>query len=175
MKIIGTINWFRPFCPNLSQKISISTDLLKKLENYMVQLTYRNFKIYNNRIKNCSGIKHPNFKERFILETDASNFGIGAVLYQSKGIIGYYSKKLSPAQSLYSIIGNESLEVPSALRCFRSIIYKSPILVRTDHSNRKYLSSSKFERCQRWNLRFCEFNIDIEYLKGKKSLCRFTV
>ena len=50
----------------------------------------------------------PNFEHPFILETDASNIGVGAVLSQKIDSvtrpIGYYSKPLSTAQRNYAVI-----------------------------------------------------------------------
>lgn len=46
-------------------------------------------------------LKFPNFGKNFPLQTDASDCGIGAVLYQEHGIIGYYSKKLTASERNY--------------------------------------------------------------------------
>ena len=55
----------------------------------------------------CSGpvLKNPNFSKTFVLQTDASDRGVGAVLSQcgedgEEHSIGYYSRKLLPRENV---------------------------------------------------------------------------
>lgn len=48
-----------------------------------------------NEIKTKAQLAFPDLNEDFHMKTDACDTGIGAVLYQSKGIVGYFSKKLN--------------------------------------------------------------------------------
>ena len=57
------------------------------------------------------------------------------------------------------------------MKHFKDLIYKSKTIVRTDHSNLKFLESSSLQRCQRWYLLLADFDIKIEYIPGKKNNC----
>jgi hypothetical protein len=95
-KIIGCLNWFRTFIPHFSEKIKPLTDMLRNTAKEKINKENKE-KIESliEEIKNASSLKIPNFNERFQLACDASDFSIGAVLYQTKSPIGYYSRKFN--------------------------------------------------------------------------------
>ena len=64
----------------------------------------------------CSGpvLKNPDFSKTFVLQTDASDRGVGAVLSQcgedgEEHLIGYYSRKLLPREEHYATVETECL------------------------------------------------------------------
>ena len=64
----------------------------------------------------------PNFcpsADQFILSTDASATGIGAVLEQSGHVVAYASRTLSASERNYSVIQRECLAIVFALKQFR--------------------------------------------------------
>jgi hypothetical protein len=71
----------------------------------------------------------PDFDKEFILCTDASNSGYGAVLCQERGKdlrpIGYYSKTMSKAQKNYAVIEKELLAVVMGIEHYHKITTKS--------------------------------------------------
>ncbi len=90
----------------------------------------------------------PDYKEPFILCTDASSLGVGALLMQASEsqrphVIPYASRVLNSAESKYSVTHLEALAVVWALKHFRDIIYGYPITVYTDHSAVTQLFSGK--------------------------------
>lgn len=71
----------------------------------------------------------PNFSQPFVVETDASQIGIGAVLMQNKWPIAYWSKKLGVrSQALYT-----------AVTKWKHYLLGSEFIIRTDQISLKYL------------------------------------
>ena len=96
-------------------------------------------------------------KETF-LETDASDYAIGATLYQKhdgrKHPIAFLSKKLSDVETRYPIHDKELYAIVEACRQWRTYLQgnKFPIQVFTDHKNLTWFFSTKElnRRLTRW-------------------------
>ena len=84
-------------------------------------------------------LRFPDFTQEFIIECDTSDFDIGGVLYQKKGVIGLYSRKLTFTESKYHIFEKETLFIISMITALRSIIWERKIRIRTDHSNLSFM------------------------------------
>ncbi|GFT40958.1 retrovirus-related Pol polyprotein from transposon 17.6 [Trichonephila clavipes] len=115
-----------------------------------------------------------NFTEQFILFTDASGVGIGAVLNQNHGPIAFASRTLNKAERNYTLTERECLAVIWALNKFKTYFGSLPVKVITDHvaltklTNGKNLSS----RMIRWALKLSEFDIEWEHRsEGPKRCC----
>ena len=82
---------------------------------------------------------YPDFVRPFVLETDASVQGLGAVLSQ-KHIddqlhpVAYASRALSAPEKNYKITELETLAVVWALQHFHAYLYNREVTVVTDHS-----------------------------------------
>lgn len=78
----------------------------------------------------------PDFNKPFILDTDASDSAMGAVLSQNKGgakkVIAYASRTLSKSDRKYCVTKTELLAVVSIVRYFRHYLYGRKFLMRTD-------------------------------------------
>ena len=108
-----------------------------------------------------------------VLTTDASCYGLGAVLTQTSGgeekIIAFVSRTLSDAEKNYSVIEKEMLACFWATKRLRSFIWGMNYTLRTDH---KPLTTkgSAFERTShrinRWSSRMLEYNFNVEYVQG---------
>jgi hypothetical protein len=85
--------------------------------------------------------------EWFIVDTDASNVGIGRVLFQvqdrNERAIAYYSKTLNKAEKNYCVTRRELLAMVRTLEHLRKYIYKQGFHLRTDRSALTWLMSFK--------------------------------
>ena len=82
---------------------------------------------------------YPDFDLDFVLETDASKDGLGAILSQKKADdklhpVAYASRSTSPAEKHYSVTELETLAVVWAVQHFRAYLYGHNVTVITDHS-----------------------------------------
>ncbi|KFY86131.1 hypothetical protein V498_07592 [Pseudogymnoascus sp. VKM F-4517 (FW-2822)] len=116
--------------------------------------------------------------KRIILETDSSDFAIGACLNQPDENsrfkpIAYYSRKLSPAELNYDIHDKELLAIVVAFEQWRVYLEGSthPVQVWTDHKNLIYFTTTKVlnRRQVRWAETLAAYNFTITYRKGSEN------
>ncbi|GJT36215.1 homeodomain-like protein [Tanacetum coccineum] len=81
----------------------------------------------------------PNFGEEFVIETDASGVGIGAVLQQQGHPVAYLSKTLATKHQSLSAYEKELLVVVMALQKWRGYLLDRHFKIKTDHFNLKYM------------------------------------
>ncbi|KAK7883026.1 hypothetical protein WMY93_029200 [Mugilogobius chulae] len=122
----------------------------------------------------------PDPSSQFVVEVDASDVGVGAVLSQSDPKDGklhpcaFLSRKLSPSERNYDIGNRELLAVKVALEEWRHWLEgaEKPFLVWTDHKNLEYLRSAKRlnSRQARWALFFNRFHFTLSYRPGSKNI-----
>lgn len=178
---IGLLNWFRPYIPNLSKHMKPITDLLslKTTENhskdpYVAHWGSAQTEALNsivNQIEQHIVLSYPNYNSTFELQTDASDYAIGAVLIQPQGIIGIFSKKLLPAEQNYTTEEKELLAIIKALEHFHLYISGVPVIVKTDHRNllidRPQLTKSRAERFKQL---LAGYDVRLQYIPGKDNI-----
>ena len=110
----------------------------------------------------------------FILDTDASNTAIGAVLSQiqegKERVIAYGSRCLNSPEKNYCVTRRELLAVVYFIDYYRHYLVGRKFKVRTDHGSLRWLSSRKNPTGQvaRWIERLAPFQFEIEHRAGKK-------
>ena len=81
-------------------------------------------------------MRNPDFTRTFVVQTNASGTGVGAVLSQGEDDdrpVAYFSRKLLHREKAYSTIGKEFLTVVLALNHFQVYLLGKPFDVQTDH------------------------------------------
>lgn len=117
---------------------------------------------------------YPDFRDPFILATDASNAALGAVLSQVRGgserPIAYSSRQLRGPELNYSATEKELLAVVWATKQYRCYLLGRKFKLITDHAALRWLLSLRdpSSRLTRWSLRLAEFDYDVEHKPGKK-------
>ena len=121
----------------------------------------------------------PDYQKPFKLAVDASDVGVGAVLFQETSDkvekpISYFSKKFDKHQKNYSTIEKECFAILSALQHFDVYLNCAvhPIEVFSDHNPLTFLHKmkNKNQRLTRWSLLLQEYDLVIQHIKGKDNV-----
>ena len=128
-----------------------------------------------NALCDVSVLFLPTLSDVFLLQTDASGHGVGAVLSVCRDgdelPVGYFSRKLKPAERNYSATEPECLAVVQAIDHFAAYLIGRPFTVETDHRALQYLHSSRHlnARLTRWALKLQSYSFNIRYRPGKSN------
>ena len=112
----------------------------------------------------------------FNLQTDASEVGVGAVLFQrgesgDRKIIAYASKKLNPAQGRYSAVERECLAIVWAVDRFRPYLESGKFMLFTDNAALRWLQQARCtnSKLTRWALQLGAFDFEIRHVPGVEN------
>ena len=173
---LGLVGYYRTFIPGFSKIAKPLNDLLRKDTHFCWKDEQKEaFDILKEKLVSAPILRRPDTQEPFILYTDASSFGLGAILSQKQDgkevVIAYASHGTNPAQRKYGATQLEALAVIWAVKHFRHYLIGRPFTLVTDHQALKWLvkidnPSGLFAR---WIARLSEYEIEIVYRPGKKN------
>ena len=110
----------------------------------------------------------------FVVDTDASDVGVGAVLSQlgadGEKVVSYFSASLTKVERRYCVTRRELLAIVRALKQFRYYLSGVRFKIRTDHAALQWLLSFREPEGQtaRWLEFLQEFDFEIVHRAGKK-------
>lgn len=118
-------------------------------------------------------LAYPDLQRPFIVDTDASNVGLGAVLSQEgehgEQVVAYYSRTLSRPERNYCVTRRELLAIVLALRRFRPYLYGQRFLLRTDHASLTWLLNFREPEGQlaRWMETLQDYDFQVQHRPGR--------
>ena len=126
-----------------------------------------------HRLTTSPVLSYPDFAKPFILDTDASYDGIGAVpSQQHKGkevVVAYASCTLSKSERKYCVTRKELLAAVKFIQHFCPYLLCNPFVLRTDHGSLTWLQNFKEPEGQlaRWIEQLQEYHFEIVHRPGK--------
>ncbi len=159
-RFIGMVGFYRKHIINFSKITSPLTDLTRKNQAYKWTVECQQaFEELENLLMKAPILAKAKLSKQFILETDASQRHVAAVLlqYDDEGLprtIGYFSKKLKPTEVRYSTTDREALAIVLACRHFNHYLWGTKFLIQTDHQpiTSVFRQRTKSPRMNRWIL-----------------------
>src|SRR6266498_4314180 len=137
---LGAVGFFRKYIQGFGQ--------ITKSLNEMTSIKFRNcwtpkideaWKELKKRLIEAPILRHLDFTKPFILYTDASKKGVGAILAQHDDeakadyVIEYFNRSLRQAQENWATTDLECLAIVEAVRHFDGYLREKPFIIYTDH------------------------------------------
>ena len=186
---LGFVGYYRRFIKDFSKIAKPIREVITGLENQSKRSAKKTFiewteaadsafehlkKLYTS----TPILAYPDYKLPFVLHTDSSSEGLGAVLYQKQNgklrVIAYASRSVSKSESHYPAHKLEFLALKWAVcEKFHEYLYGSNLFeVYTDNNPLTYvLSSAKLDACgQRWVAKLANYNFTIKYKSGLSNV-----
>ncbi|XP_029902664.1 uncharacterized protein LOC115355879 [Myripristis murdjan] len=174
---LGFCSYYRRFIEGFSQIAGPLHDVVNACvrETWTPQCLLA-FEQLKEKLTGAPTLGYADFSQPFILETDASSLGLGAVLYQEQGgrkkVIAYASRRLRGAEKNdqnYSSMKLELLALKWAVtEKFRGYLLGSKFTIITDNNPLCHLSTAKLGAIeQRWVAQLAVFDFDVKYRPGR--------
>ena len=170
---IGVVGFYRRFIPHFANISAVLTDLTTKgLPNKVrwLEIHQEAFDTLKRAMLSYPILQNPDFSCSFILQTDASDRGFGAVLLQmrqeQKYPIIFISKKLSAREKKYSTVEKECFAIVRSCQSLREYLIGKDFTIETDHFPLQWLHKMKSQnmRLLRWSLILQEYRFTVKHI-----------
>jgi hypothetical protein len=173
---LGLVNFYRPFIKNIAVMQQPLTNLLRDNQKWQwTEIEQKSFDDIKVALTTAPVLGLPDYTKPFILTTDASDLGIGAILSQKQEgkerVISYFSRPLNKAEKNYSITEKEAMAMVKAIMHFRPYLFGRRFTVITDHQALVYLQANRQPtgRLARWQNKLMDFEFDVIFRPGSKN------
>jgi hypothetical protein len=179
---LGTASFSRRFIADYTKMIlpllALDTKEVKSVQNAWSPECEKAFVTIKQAMSTTPVLKHVDYNLPFIVETDASDFALGAVLLQPDVLgsvhlqpVAYASRKLVAAERNYSVYDKELLGLIFAFGKWHQFLFGAahPVRVLTDHSNLQYFQTRQLlsDRHLRWKLFLQNYDFRLLYRPGE--------
>lgn len=174
---VGLASYYRHFVPNFARIAAPLHGLTRKDVAFeWTPCCQEDFECLKDCLTTPPVLAYPRFDKPFVLHTDASGQGLGAVLEQEQEdgqlhLVAYASQAISKHEANYGITDLEALGVVWAAKYFRAYLFGHHSSVFTDHAPLRALLKAKHQsgKMALWAGLIAELNLDIQYRPGRKN------
>ena len=175
-QFLGLASYYRRFVKNFAAIAKPLYQLTEKTARFTwTDKAQAAFEELRQHLVTAPTLIFPDYQRQFILDTDSSDVGIGAVHSQGhedgfERVVAYASRTLSRPERRYCVTRRELLAVVTFIQHFRPYLLGREFLLRTDHGSLTWLTNFKEPEGQlaRWLECLQEFSFEIVHRSGKK-------
>ena len=170
---LGLANFYRRFIHNFAEIAAPLTEFTSsKLTFLWMAQCQQAFDTLHKALISPPVLDYPRKNNQFVVMTDASDNGIGAILSTRRGtVMEYASRVLNSAEKKYTTTEKECLAIVWTVHKFRHFLLGAPFILETDHKPLKWLESAKpsnarSQRLERWALELRAFDFEVVHRPG---------
>ena len=170
---LGLAGYYRRFIPKFATLSAPLVALTKKHAKFVWNdIHVEAFSCLQRLLCEAPVLAYPDFHQPFVLQTDASDLGLGAVLSQvdpfgHDHVISYASRSLSDREKKFSATEKEILAIIFAIDHFRAYLLGAKFTLVTDHSALRWLHSIEAKgRLGRWVMELQEYDFEVRHRPG---------
>ena len=171
---LGLCSYYRRFIKGFAGLARPLTNLTKSNQPFSWgEEQQHSFEALKERLLTPPILAHPNYELPFEIHTDASGYGVGAILVQRQDnqerVISYVSRLMSSAELNYSVSEKECLALVWAVDKFKTYIWGNKVRILTDHHALCWLLKKRnlAGRLARWSLQLQDMDLEIVHRSGK--------
>jgi hypothetical protein len=178
LQFIGLANYFRDHVPRM-------TEMVQPLRKLIPLKAYKGsgklvwtpeaiaaFEYCQQAISNCQELYFLEDTAIPILQTDASDYGIGGYLFMVTNgrvrVVRFFSKALIGPQLNWSVREKECYGIFYGVRLFEDLLDNRPFILKTDHMNLTYLNVTLTGKVLRWKLYLQDKDFHLHHVPGKE-------
>ena len=179
---LGLLNYYHRFLPDVATVLEPLHQLLRKGSKWAwLEQQQTAFEEARELLQSTDLLVHFDPEKELVLATDASDYGVGAVLSHkmkngTERPIGYVSRSLQEAERKYSTLEKEALAIIFGVKKFHQFLYGHRFIIKTDHkplegllNEKKGIPSQAAPRIQRWALTLASYEYEISYKAGQTN------
>lgn len=140
---LGLTGYYRKFVQNYGVISQPLTELLRKDNFHWNPRAEAAFGALKKAMTQSPVLAFPDFSKTFVVETDACDSGVGAVLMQEGRPLAYISQGLAPRHLGLSVYDKELIAVLVVVDKWRHYLENNPFIIRTDHESLQFLKPTK--------------------------------
>lgn len=175
-RFLGMLNYQARYVPDLSSKTQVLRNLTEEKNQFQwTVVEQKSFEELKAILTSTPVLKFFDPNKEIKISSDASSFGLGAVLLQRHDnewmSVAYASRVMSDAETRYAQIEKEMLAISFACEHFHQYIFGQVVEVETDHKPLVSIFKKSLNDCplrlQRLLLRVQKYDLRIGYTPGK--------
>ena len=168
---LGLVGYYRRFIKGYATVAAPLTDLLRKDGFQWGEPKTTSFKALKLHLSTTPVLSLPDFTQTFVVETNAADEGIGAVLLQNGRPICYFSRRLGPRMRAAATYQKELFAIVEAVFKWRHYLLGRRFVIRTDHRSIKELMQQVIQTPiqQKYVRKLLGFDFRIEYKPGVQN------
>lgn len=180
---IGFALYFKSFVPHFATLAAPLHDMTRDGfvwdDSVWTAERLRDFESFKEELARCISLHYPDYDKDFVLRTDASQVGVGMVLYQVHRdtpesepvyqVILFASQKFSDQARRWATIEQEAYAVFWAVKTCEFYLRFKYFVLETDHANLQWMEASLVSKIIRWRIYLQGFNFMLRHIAGKKN------